>query len=200
MRPDELVELDVQEPIWERVFQIAPLVVIGTKEGDGFDLAPKHMAMPMGWNEYFGFVCTPAHRTYHNAREHGFFTVSFPGPDQLAEASLTASPREESSGSNKPVLSRLPTTPASRIDGVFLDGAHLMLECELDRVIDDLGDNALIIGRMVAAWAKRGVLRVSDGDDQQLVYDHPLLAYINPGRYAVVKDSLAFPFPAHMSR
>ncbi len=52
--PGDLVALGVEYPIWDRFFQVSPLVVIGTKEPDGsFDLAPKHMAM--GWENYFVF-------------------------------------------------------------------------------------------------------------------------------------------------
>ena len=61
--------LDVSKPIWEKIFIVAPLVVIGTKEGDGYDLAPKHMATPIGFENYFGFVCTPEHSTYVNAKK-----------------------------------------------------------------------------------------------------------------------------------
>ena len=56
------VELDVRLPVWERFFTVAPLVLIGTREADGsFDLAPKHMVLPLGWQNYIGFVCTPRH-------------------------------------------------------------------------------------------------------------------------------------------
>ena len=65
---DNIISLDVNLPIWERVFTVAPLVVIGTKENGGYDLAPKHMATPMGFGNYFGFVCTPKHGTYHNVK------------------------------------------------------------------------------------------------------------------------------------
>ena len=83
-------------PIWERVFTVNPLVLIGTQERDGgYNLAPKHMAFPMGWENYFGFVCTPRHFTYHNARREGVFTVSYPRPTQVVLASLAASPRED---------------------------------------------------------------------------------------------------------
>ena len=70
-----LLDLDVSQPIWDRFFWVAPLVIIGTREPDGgHDLAPKHMATPMGWRNYFGFVCTPRHRTYSNAERSGVFT------------------------------------------------------------------------------------------------------------------------------
>ena len=58
------VELDVRWPVWERVYMVAPLVLVGTREPDGrHDLAPKHMALPLGWQNYFGFVCAPRHST-----------------------------------------------------------------------------------------------------------------------------------------
>ena len=47
--PEDVVRLDTDVPVWGRVFSIAPLVVIGTREGDRYDLAPKHMAFPLGW-------------------------------------------------------------------------------------------------------------------------------------------------------
>ena len=62
-----LVALDTNEPIWDQFFMVMPLVLAGTKEEDGsYDLAPKHMVMPMSWDNYVGFVCTPRHGTYHN--------------------------------------------------------------------------------------------------------------------------------------
>ena len=60
--------IDTRRPIWERFFTVAPLVVVGTREEDGSpDLAPKHMAGPVSWQNFFGFVCSPTHATYANA-------------------------------------------------------------------------------------------------------------------------------------
>src|SRR5271166_1755994 len=74
-----LISLDLNRPIWERFFTVAPLVIIGSRDESGvFDLAPKHMATPLGWQNYFGFVCTPRHRTYQNIQRQGAFTVTFP--------------------------------------------------------------------------------------------------------------------------
>jgi len=193
---DQFVSLDAEDALWQRVFVIAPLVVIGTREGDGYNLAPKHAAMPLGPKDMFGFVCTPAHATYGNAKKAGAFTVSYPWPDQVTIASLTASPRQGGPEGEQPVLEQLPTVPAARIDGVFLDNSYLMLECELDRVVEDLGDHGLLIGRIVAAHVHEKALRTSDRDDQQHIFEAPLLAYLNPGRYSVIRDSQAFPFPA----
>ena len=44
---DNLVTLGQDWPVWDRVFTVNPLVLIGTRERDGeYDLAPKHMAFP----------------------------------------------------------------------------------------------------------------------------------------------------------
>lgn len=193
-----LVELDIDRPIWDRFFWVAPLVIIGTREGDGYDLAPKHMAFPMGWQNFFGFVCAPTHRTYTNARENGAFTVTYPRPGQLVETSLSASPRDDQD--RKPVLAALPVSQACAVDGVVVDGGYLYLECELDRIVDDFGPNSLIVGRVVAARVSEDALRESDGDDAAMIRGNPLLVYLHPGRFASVGDTLSFPFPAGMRK
>jgi flavin reductase (DIM6/NTAB) family NADH-FMN oxidoreductase RutF len=201
MESDKFVSLDIETPFWKRVFVVAPLVVVGTKEGEDYNLAPKHMAMPLGWENYFGFICTPAHGTYHNAKRHGAFTVSYPWPNSVTVASLTASPRQEDSGcgTDQPILDQIPTTDASLVDSIFLRDAYLRLECELDRIVDDFGDQSLIIGRIVAVHVHEEALRTSDQEDQQLIYDAPLLAYLHPGRFATIRESQTFPFPEHFT-
>ena len=47
---EKWVSLDTAEPVWKRFFMIAPLAVVGTREADGYDLAPKHMLTPMGFD------------------------------------------------------------------------------------------------------------------------------------------------------
>lgn len=63
------------------------------KDG-GYDMAPKHMARGLGRGNYFGFVCTPRHATYHNAKREGAFTVTYPRPTQVLQASFSATSRE----------------------------------------------------------------------------------------------------------
>jgi flavin reductase (DIM6/NTAB) family NADH-FMN oxidoreductase RutF len=193
------VSLDLQQPIWDRFFTVAPLVVVGTREADGqYDLAPKHLAMPLGWGNYFGFVCTPKHGTYQNiVREKGF-TVSFLRPDRVLEASLSATPRD--AAQHKPALQALPTRPATQVNGVLLQDAYLCLECELLQIIDGFGDNSLIAGTIVAAQVAEDALRVSDQDDQDVLQRAPLLAYLPPGRYARIDHSFSFPFHAGFHR
>jgi len=193
------ISLDVEHSIWERFFLVSPLVIVGTREPDGsHDLAPKHMAGPMSWQNWFGFVCTPRHHTYVNAVREGVFTVSWPRPDQLLETSLAAAPRYPAEG--KPALDVLATVPAEVVTGVLLADAWLHMECTTERVVDDLGDNSLVIGRIVAASVDEACLRAPDRDDQDLIRGAPLLAYLYPGRFAEITESRAFPFSAGMRR
>jgi flavin reductase (DIM6/NTAB) family NADH-FMN oxidoreductase RutF len=190
---DDLVELPVGPGLWERVFTVAPLVLIGTKEGDGHDFAPKHMAMPLGWESFYCFVCAPRHATYRNLRAHGEFTVSFPGPDLIVATSLSASPRVE--GNAKPALAAVSAVPARVVDVPVAAGCAFYLECVLDRIVDGFGPNSLVVGRVVAASAVAGAMRAADVDDADVIHAGGLLAYLAPGRFAAVHDSRSFPYP-----
>lgn len=193
-RADEMVPLDLRHSIWERLFTVAPLVVIGTKEGEGYNLAPKHMATPLGWEGHFGFVCTPSHSTYHNAKREGTFTVSFPGAEQVLVTSLTAVPRCEGV-QEKPLLDALPTEAAREVEGRVLRDAHLVLECELDRIVDGFGSASLVVGRIIAARAHPKALRTTGVDDEDILRQAPLLAFLSPDRFAEVAASHLFPMP-----
>ena len=194
----DVLEIPTDTAIWDRFFMVAPLAIVGTRDGDGHDLAPKHQAMPLGRENFFCFVCTPSHATYRNVREHGEFTVSFPRPDQLMETSLAAHPRRPDGW--KPGLESLPTRPARVVQGVLVEGCSLGLECALDRILDGYGDDSLIVGRVVAASASASSLRSPDVDDLELLHASPLLAYLPPGRFAAISSSLSFPFPAGFRR
>lgn len=191
----DLVTLDMNQPIWEHFYTVAPLVVIGTKEGEGYDLAPKHMAMPLGRENYYGFICLPAHSTWHNVKKEKAFTVSFPRPEQVTLTSLTASPRCGEATKAKPVLQGLPTFPAFQVDALFLKDAYLYLECELDRIIEGFGAFSLISGRIIGAYVQADSLKVADADAGAMIHQAPLLTYLAYGRFAEIKDSFAFPFP-----
>lgn len=192
---EKLVSLDVKEPVWSRFYMVAPLVVIGTREGDGYDLAPKHMATPVGWDNYFAFVCTPRHATYRNIRREGYFTVSFPKPSQVVVASMTAAPRCGDER-EKPSLENLPTFQAEQVDGIFLKDAYLFFECKMERIIDGFGKHSIVVGFIEAAHVDEEYLRRSDIDEGAMIQKDPLLAYLSPGRYAAIHDTNAFPFPA----
>ncbi|MCO6477347.1 MAG: flavin reductase [Phaeodactylibacter sp.] len=194
-KESSLVSLDVGRPIWESFFTIAPLVVIGTKEEGGYGLAPKHMATALGQDNFFGFVCTPRHGTYHNVAREGYFTVSFPKPNQVVLASLSASPRCEEAEHRKLILEGLPLKMAPSVDAPFLDESYLFFECEHIKTVDGFGLYSLICGRITSAFVDEEYLRTSDRDEQEQIYHSPLLAYLAYGRFAEIRESLAFPFP-----
>lgn len=195
----ELIDLELEEPVWEHCFTVFPLVVVGTREADGGDdLAPKHLAMPMSWRNHFGFVCTPRHNTYQNVRRNREFSVTYVRPAQTVLASLAASPRCDDG--SKPITGALPTFEADRIDAPLLRNGYLFLECKLERIIDDLGDNSLILGSVVRARVAADALRASDRDDEDLIYASPLLAYLYPGRFAEIRASNQLPLPAGFKR
>jgi flavin reductase (DIM6/NTAB) family NADH-FMN oxidoreductase RutF len=194
-----LIELDTSSSIWESFFTVFPLVVIGTREADGSDdLAPKHLAMPMSWKNHFGFVCTPRHNTYQNIQRNRQFSVTYMRPSQTVLASLAATPRCEDG--SKPITQALPTFAAKTINAAFVEDGYLFLECELQQIVDELGENSLIIGRIISARVAEDALRSSDQDDEDLVYSAPLLAYLHPGRFAEIASSNKLPFPAGFKR
>lgn len=194
-KASEPVGLLPTEGLWNRYFSVAPLVVVGTLNSDGtHNLAPKHMAMPLGPGGYFGFVCTPRHVTYGNTIATGAFTVSYPKPAQLVEIGQSAAPR--TAAGEKHGLALLDTFPARRVAGVLVRGAAVFLECELQQIVEPLGEHGLIIGRVVAAAADPAMVRDPDRDDAELLSKQPLLAYVSPGRIAEIARTQAFPFPA----
>ena len=151
----------------------------------------------MAGDNYFGFVCAPSHATYGNIERTRSFTVSYPRPADIVATSLTASPRCDDT---KPIVGLLETFPAKKVKGVFIKNAYLCLECELVRIVDGFGVNGLIAGKVVAAHVDPAALRGDDKDDADLLVNAPQMAYLYPGRFAVIGSTQAFPFPAGMKR
>jgi flavin reductase (DIM6/NTAB) family NADH-FMN oxidoreductase RutF len=194
----KLQSLNIDQPIWDQFFTVAPLVLIGTIEESGKpDFAPKHMASPLGLDNYFGFVCTPNHATYRNIERTGCFTVSYPRPSDVAITSLSAAPRCDD---EKPIIDVLDTFEAREIYGRFVERAYIYLECELMRIVDDFGGYSLIAGQIVAAYVHQDALRGSDRDDAEILLDAPQLAYLSPGRLAIIEKTEGFPFAIGMKR
>jgi flavin reductase (DIM6/NTAB) family NADH-FMN oxidoreductase RutF len=156
------------------------------------------MVSPMGWQNYFGFVCTPRHGTYQNIKRDGVFAVTYPKPAQWLETSLTASPRCEDD--SKPQLQLVQSRRSSMVDCPVVADGYLYLECELDRFVDGFGVNSLIVGKIVGAEIDPAYLRSDDRDDQDLIQDAPLLTYVSPGRFAAIRETLAFPLPKGMKK
>jgi flavin reductase (DIM6/NTAB) family NADH-FMN oxidoreductase RutF len=197
---NNFLTLDTSIPIWDHVFTVAPLVVIGTKELDNYDLAPKHMATPIGFDNFFGFVCTPKHATYNNIRRTKEFTVSFPLPDNVVLTSLSASPRCDDAKQPKPIVNALPTVKATLIDALCLEDSYLILECELFKIMDGFNENSIVTGKIMAAHIDRKYVKVSEKDEQEQLKENPLLAYVAQGRFAKIAETYNFPFPKNFKR
>ncbi len=196
----DFIALNVKESIWEHFYTVAPLVVIGSKENKGFDLAPKHMATPLGFSDFFGFVCTPRHNTYHNIKKHLRFSVSFVKPDQILLSSLAATPRSAVKDFPEEVTNQIPTVTVESGESIFIKGSYVMLECSLYKIIDGFDDYSLITGRIERAMVHKDYKIVSDEGHQKQIYDNPLLVYIAQGRFASIKETLSYPYPKDFQR
>lgn len=195
----DLVTLQPDQPFFETLYTVSPLVVIGTREADGSEnLAPKHMAFPLGWGDHFGFVCKPAHGTYENVERTGEFTVSYPRPDEVLEASLAAAPRD--SEGDKPTLEDIETATGESVNAPAVADAYAVLECELDRIVAGFGDAGLVAGEAVAKHVHTDAHRTHDEEPEVLLERAPALAYLYPDRFAEIRETQAFPFPEGFER
>jgi flavin reductase (DIM6/NTAB) family NADH-FMN oxidoreductase RutF len=195
----DLITLQPDQPFFETMYAPSPLVIVGTRESDDSgDLAPKHMAMPLGWSDYFGFVCTPAHSTYQNAERTGSFTVSYPRPENILEASLAAGPRDEAG--DKPSLTEIETVAADAVDAPAVADAYAVLECEVEDVVDGFGENALVAGEIVGKHVHRDAYRATDEEPETVFERAPALTYFYPDRFASVSETQSFPFPEGFER
>ena len=196
----DFISLNVKESIWEHFYTVAPLVVIGSKEEQGFDLAPKHMATPLGFSDFFGFVCTPRNNTYHNIKKHLRFSVSFVKPDQILLSSLAAMPRCAVKDFPQEITNQIPTITLNNEASIFVKDSYVMLDCSLHKIIDGFDDYSLITGKIEQAMVHKNYKIVSDEGHQKQIYDHPLLAYIAQGRFASIKETLSYPYPKDFQR
>jgi flavin reductase (DIM6/NTAB) family NADH-FMN oxidoreductase RutF len=195
----DMISLEINDQFWNRFFTVHGLFLVGSKEPDGgYNLAPKHMGMPMGFSPYFGFIGTPRKATYRNITSHGYFTVSFPHPNQLVSTTLTASQREPDN--SKPIIESLPTVNAECIEGVVLQNSYLQLECKLHEISGHYGEWEMIVGQIVHAYVDQRCLRKQSVDDNDLIHQTPLLAYLHPDRHAKISESLSIPLPQNFKR
>ena len=196
---DGRIALDLTGSLWEQVYSVSPLVLVGSLEASGeLNLAPKHMAMPLGWGPYFGFVCRSEHTTYRNIERRREFTVTYPLPDEVVLTSLAASPRE--GDDTKPALAAHSTLEPVAVKTPLFANGYLFLECRLHEIIDGFGPHGLITGQVVAARARRDALRLQGADSQDTLAESPLLVFLSPDRFAVIRESRSFPFPKGFQR
>ena len=84
---------------------------------------------------------------------------------------------------------------APGMDAPFLKDSYLMLECTLDRIVEGFGEFGLIAGKITAVYVDPESMRVSEGDDGDMIRDNPLMAYLPYGRFAKIKETYVFPLP-----
>ena len=197
---EEFVSLNVEECIWDHFYTAAPLAIIGSRENNSFDLAPKHMLTPLGFSNYFGFVCTPRHLTYHNIKKEKKFTVSFVKPDQILLSSFAAFPRSKENNYSKEVIDELPTISTSNNDNLFIADSYVLFDCSLFKIIDGFDDYSIITGKIEQAFVHKDYKILSDIDPQKHIYDNPLLVYIAQGRFAKIKETISYPYPKDFRR
>lgn len=196
---ESLVRLELSSPIWSRFFMAAPLVVVGTTEPDGTpDLAPKHMVMPLGWQNHVGFMCSETHSTRSNVLRTGEFTLTWLRPDSVVTAALAAAPRCDAGG--KPSLDLLETFPAEEVDPPLVRGGYLYMECRLLETWDALAPASLIAGEIVAARVAESSVRRPSRHDADILAEDPPLVYLPPGWFGTVQEVRAFPFHQGMKR
>ena len=196
-----MVNITDDPEMWNRFYSVHSLIVVGSMEENGnYNFAPKHMAMPLGFGPYFGFMGTPRKMTYRNIKREKVFTISYPRPEQLVISSLTASRREDDD--TLPIIEQVPTSDAQYIEGKFLKDSYIQLECKLSEMLGKFGEWEIVVGEIVSAYAHKDALREEgdDADEDNQIQQHPLLAYLHPNRFSVVKESNAFPFPKDFKR
>ena len=99
----------IEAPLWTRFFSVAPLVLVGTKEGDHFDIAPKHMAMPLGWKDFYCFCLQRPARDLPKRRRARRLHGELLGEELIAQTGLAASARlSDASKPGPAVLSTFP--------------------------------------------------------------------------------------------
>jgi len=196
----DFITLNVQESIWEHFYTVAPLVVVGTKEKNGFDLAPKHMVTPIGFSDYIAFVCTPRHSTYHNIEKEKKFTISFVKPDQILLSSLAAIPRCSVNSFPNDITDNIPTISTEKGENIFIADSYVLFDCDLHKIIDGFDDYSIITGKIKLALVHKDYKIISDEGQQTQIYENPLLAYIAQGRFASIKETLSYPYPKDFHR
>ena len=195
----DFIPLNINESVWEHFYTVAPLVVIGSKNNNNYNLAPKHMVTPIGFSNYFGFVCTPKHTTYHNIKKEEKFTVSYVKPNQILVTALAATPRCGDDDFSKDIIRNLPTIPSVN-NNLFIADSYVLFECSLFKIIDGFDDYSIITGKIDRVLVNKNYKIFSEMDEQKHIYNNPLLAYVAQGRFTTIKSTLKFPYPKDFQR
>ena len=58
----------------------------------------------------------------------------------------------------------------------------------------------MVVGRIIEAAVARDSLRTLERDRQDMIHDAPMLAYLQPWRFASIAQTYAFPLPDGFER
>jgi flavin reductase (DIM6/NTAB) family NADH-FMN oxidoreductase RutF len=88
------------------------------------------------------------------------------------------------------------------VDGKFLEDSYFQLECTLNECIGKFGEWEIVVGEIVAARVQKEAARnIGNGmDEGKQIFNSPLLAYLHPDRFSVIKESNTFPYPNEFKR
>lgn len=182
------VELNLAGFVGRQFFEPSAVALVSTVSPEGvFNVAPKTQVMPIGRHNYWGFACCPAHHTYHNVLEQGEFVINLPGPELVSRVAAAAARTPE--GLDEITAAGLTPWPSRLVAPPAVKECRVHLECRKHLVVEGLGGDVLIIGRVVAAAADRA------GADPADLAESPVLAYVYPDHYAVIREVTRFSFP-----
>jgi flavin reductase (DIM6/NTAB) family NADH-FMN oxidoreductase RutF len=121
--------------------------------------------------------------------QQGEFVVNIPGPELIEHVSRASA--DVPPGTDEIAGSGLTASPSKQVAVPSILECRVHLECRKHQVIDGLGGDSLIIGKIVAACGDRDFVST----DEQVLARKPLLAYVHPDHYAVVSEIRRFVFP-----
>jgi len=153
------------------------------------NVAPKTQVMPVGRHNYWGFACCKQHHTYTNVVEQGEFVVNMPGLELIGKISDASQEFPEGTDELAAIgLCRFPSLQV-RVPSITECGVHI--ECVRHTVLDAFGGDSLIIGRVVAARVDSELMLAP----QHTMSKKPLLVYVHPNHYTIIRDFAPFAFP-----
>jgi len=184
-------ELDLNRFVGRNFFWPEGIVLVTTLSPDGMpNVAPKTQAAPVGRRNFWSFACTPSHHTHKYIEAGGEFVINIPGPELIKNISLAA--RRFALDEDEIRGSELTAMPSREVSPPSIAECRVHLECRLHRIVEGLGEDSLIIGRVVAASADSDIIDPSPDSLQR----HPLLVYVYPDHWTMVKEAERFRFPA----
>lgn len=101
------------------------------------------------------FATRKSHRTYKNVTEIGEFVLNLPSSEIVDKVWITA--QRFSPSTSKIKEAGLTTVKATKVRPPRIGECDGHIECVVERIFTDIGDHALVVGKVVACSANEGV-------------------------------------------